>query len=128
MKKKFGAQVLDKGDKISCNFLKFGALVFLEIAYNYSLQQCISSRVKTQKKVLGTNLGKKGPKLDLTPGLRPFSQIWFISFLEVAYNDSLQQCLTCSRDKIHKKKNLGPNLGLKLDFLPFSQVWLISFP
>ena len=113
MKKKFGAQVLDKGDKISCNFLKFGALVFLEIAYNYSLQQCISSRVKTQKKVLGPNLGKKGPKLDLTPGLRPFSQIWFISFLEVAYNDSLQQCLTRSRGKIFEKNFFDPKFGPK---------------
>ena len=34
-----------------CHFLKFGSLVFLEIAYNDSLQQClISSRGKTHKK------------------------------------------------------------------------------
>ena len=56
-------------------------------------------------------------------------------FLEIEYNDSLQQFITSSRGKTHEKKFWGPNLGHnmpksgpKLVFLPFSQVWFISFP
>ena len=42
------------------HFLEFGSLVFLEIAYYDSLQQCVtSSRGKTQeKKFWGPNLGE----------------------------------------------------------------------
>ena len=47
----------------------------------------------------GPNGQKLVPKLDFLP----FSQIWFISFLEIAYNDSLQQCVTSSRGNTHKK-------------------------
>ena len=57
-----------------------------------------------------------------------------IVFLEIAYNDSLQHCITSSRGKAHKKSFCGPNLGRskpksgpKLDVLPFSEVWFISF-
>ena len=32
-------------------------------------------------------------------------------FFEIAYNDSLQQRLTSSRNKIHDKELLGPHLG-----------------
>ena len=61
-----------------CHFVKFGLLVFLEIAYSDSFQQCIiSSRVKTHKK----NWGEKfGPKLGLKLGFLLFSQFWFIIF------------------------------------------------
>ena len=34
-------------------------------------------------------------------------------FLEIEYDDSLQQCLTSNKSKIHEKKNWGPNLGQK---------------
>ena len=49
---------------IFCHFLKFGALVFLEIAYNDSLEQYITSnRSKTHKiKFWGPNLDQNGPK------------------------------------------------------------------
>ena len=46
--------------------------------------------------------------------------------LEIAYNDSLQQCLTSnknlttSRGKTHEKKFGAPKLGPKLEFLSFS--------
>ena len=59
----FWAQICAKGTKIGvfCCFFKFGSLVFLEIAYGDSLQQCItSSRGKTHKKDWGG--GKFGPK------------------------------------------------------------------
>ena len=55
----------------------------------------------------------------------PFSQVSVISFLEIAYNDSLQQCLTSSRDKTHQKviwgPKFGPKVGPKLGFSAFSQ-------
>ena len=55
-------------------------------------------------------------------------------FLEIEYNDSLQQRLTSSRGKTHEKiwrPKYGPNepkSGPKLVFFPFSQVWFIGFP
>ena len=66
------------------------------------------------------------PKLGPTLGFLPFSQVWSLVFLELAYNDSLQQCLTSSTCKIHEKilgpkfGSKGPKLGPKLGFLPFS--------
>ena len=45
-------------------------------------------------------------------------------FLEIAYNDSLLQCLASGRGKTHEYSFGGP-IGF---FLPFSQVWFISFP
>ena len=75
---------------------------------------------------------KFGPK---TSFFRHFLKFGSLVFLQIAYNDSLQQCLTNSRGKIHEKTFLGsksglnrPKSGPKLGFLPFSQVWCISFP
>ena len=49
---KFGLKVPKLGPKLSfCHFLKFGSLVFLEISYNDSLEQFLtSSRGKIQEK------------------------------------------------------------------------------
>ena len=66
MKKNFWAQVWAKEAKIALktrflfNFLKFGSLVFLEIAYNDNLQQFLTSnRGKTdEKNILELNLGQ----------------------------------------------------------------------
>ena len=56
-------QISAKGSKIGletrffCHFLKFGSLVFLEIAYSDSLQQCITTRRgKTHEKIFGDQL------------------------------------------------------------------------
>ena len=56
-------------------------------------------------------------------------------FLEIAYNDSLQESITSSRGKTHEKNlgdqicaKTGQNQGPELAFLPFSEVWFISFP
>ena len=46
-----------------------------------------------------------------------FLKFGSLIFLEITYTDSLQQCLTSSRGKIHEKKFLGPNLGQR------SQKW-----
>ena len=40
-----------------------------------------------------------------------FLEFGSLSFLEIAYNDSLQQCLTSKRRKTHEKNFRGPNLG-----------------
>ena len=77
------------------------------------------------------NRSKSGPKL----GFCHFLKFCSLVFLEIVYNDSLQQCLTSSIEIRSTKKNLepkceskGPKLGLKLGFLSFSQVLFISFP
>ena len=51
-------------------------------------------------------------------------------FLEIAYNDSLERCLTTGRGITREKKlwEGGDKLGPKLRFLPFSQGCIISFP
>ena len=52
----------NSGPKLSlCHFCKFGPLVFLQITYNYSLQQCLTSntdKIITHKKNWGPNLGQ----------------------------------------------------------------------
>ena len=163
------------------HFLKFGSLVFLEIAYSESLQQCLASstgkihekyfcaqisverakiRPKTgffpifssvvyqfflklhtmiacnnlqhllevksmeKKKKIGTpNFGQVRPK---TRFFCHFLKFGSLVFLGKEYNDSLQQFLTPSGVKIHKKI-----FGAKTSFFfffAFSQVWFISFP
>ena len=62
-----------------------------------------------------------------------FLKFYSSVFLEIAYNDSLQQCLTSSIGKTHTKKfgrsNLGqPKSGRKLGFLSISSVLFISLP
>ena len=54
---KFGPKVPKSGPKLVLflHFLKFASLVFLEIAYNDSLQQCL-----TKKKFLAPNLSQMG--------------------------------------------------------------------
>ena len=46
------------------HFLKFGLLVFIEIEWNFSLQQCLtSSRGKIREKNFGTQIWAKGAKI-----------------------------------------------------------------
>ena len=62
LKKNGGANLGQMGqnraqNKVFCYFLKFDSLVFLEIAYNDNLQQCLtSSRGKVEKNFVGSNL------------------------------------------------------------------------
>ena len=78
------------------------------------------------KKIFGLKFGLKEPKWDPKLDFLSFSQVWLISFFQIAYNDSLQQYLTSNTDKIHKNVFLRPNLsqnrpklGPKLVILPF---------
>ena len=54
---------------------------------------------------------EKPMKKILKLGFLPFSYVGLIIFPWIAYSDSLQQCLTSDRAKIHEKKIWGPNLG-----------------
>ena len=120
LKKELVAQIWVKWTKIGPKtrfFVIFSSLVhvvFLEIAYSDSLQQCLTfSRDKIQeKKIFGPKFGSKGPKSVLKLGLFPFSQAGSLIFLEIACNDSLQQCQTRSRGKIHGK-NFGTQIWAK---------------
>ena len=65
------------------HFLEFGSLVFLQIAYGNSWQQCMAfSRGKTHEKTfLGPNFGPNKPKLEPKFGVfQSSSQVRFISF------------------------------------------------
>ena len=77
---KFGCNGCKSSPKFSHNFLEVGSLVFLEIAYNDSLQCMTSSKSKTQEKSLRTKFGLNEPKSSPILGFSPFSEIWFISF------------------------------------------------
>ena len=70
LKKKFGGQNLGQMGQnraqsyVFCFFLKFGSLVFLEIAYNYSLQRCVTtSGVKIHEKFFLVQIWVKSTKI-----------------------------------------------------------------
>ena len=96
------------------HFLKFGSLVFLQLAYNDSLQEFITfSRVTPTKKVFGDLIwAKTGQNLVQNQVFCHFLKFSLLVLLEIAYNDSFQQCLTSSRGKIHEEK-LGAQIRTK---------------
>ena len=88
-------------------FSSFGSLVFLEIAFNNTLQQCLTCSIGKihENKFFEPKYGPKWPKSVPKQGFFClFLKFGLLIFLEIACNVSLQQCLTCSRGKIHKKK------------------------
>ena len=117
MRPKFGCNWLSQvQNEVFYHFLKFRSLLLLELAYSDSLQQCLTfSGVKTytQKKFSGPNLGqaKSGPKSGPKLGFCHFLKFVSLVFLEIAYNDSLQQCLV---EVKLTKKNLGPQIWAKI--------------
>ena len=74
----FGPAGLNQAqNKVFRHFLEFGSLVFLEIVYSDSLQQCLTStRGENYEKRFGTQIGPNESKLRFSQ----FSQVWFISF------------------------------------------------
>ena len=104
---KFEPKRVKSGPKLDfCHFLKFGALVFFEIAYNDSFQQCIIFSIgETHEKNFWAKIGSE------TGFFCHFVRFGSLVFLEIVYNDSLQQFLTSRRDEILKKNLWGPNLG-----------------
>ena len=79
---------------------------------------------KKSRAKFGPKGAKSGPKL----GFSLFSQVWFISFPDIALDDSLEHCLTTSRGKTHEKTFGVPKLDPKPGLLPFSLGYIISFP
>ena len=115
LKKKFGRPNLGQNrvrNHVFGYFLKFDSLVFFEIVYNDSLQQCLTSGWgKIHENFFW---GPKGPKLGPKLVFLPFSHVWFISFpRKIACNDNLGRN--------------GPKSGPKLVFLPFSEIWFVTF-
>ena len=89
--------------------------------------------IKLTKKFYGAQIWVKQAKIRF---FAIFSSLVHLVFLEIAYNYSLQQCLTSGWGKSHEKDFGGPNLCqklcLKIGFSPFSNyvfshVWFISF-
>ena len=107
------AQIWDKWDEIGHEisffgiFLKFGLLVFLETAYDDSLEHCLRANS-------GKTDGKNFEKLKLDPksGFLASFNVASLHFLDIAQDCSLGQCLMSSGAKT-SKKILWPNLGLK---------------
>ena len=62
------------------------------------------------KKNWWLELGPKGPKLAQNEVFHHFREFGSLVFLEIAYSDSLQQCLTASRGKTYKIKFGNPHL------------------
>ena len=120
----------------SLSFLKIGLVGFSDIAhdYNYPWHLVTDWARFLKKKFDSRNLGQIGKNQVQNKVFSHSLKFGSLVFLDVAYNDSLQQCLTSSRGKIHEKNfwpkflPKGPKSGSKLGFLSFSQVWFLSFP
>ena len=80
-----------------------------------------------KKKILGPNFDPTGLNQVLNEVFHHFLEFGKLGFLDITYNDSMQQCLTSSRGEIQEKylwPKYGSNkskLGPKLGFLSFSQ-------
>ena len=141
MKKNLGPNLVQGGqnrsrNQVFCYFLKFGSLIFFEIAHSDSLQQCLAcSRGKIFEKILGPTLWSKGAKIG--PKIRFFAI--FSSLLD-QFSLKLHTVIACNNvQHVVEVKSLkkfwallcgprGPKSVPKLGFLLFSQVCLISFP
>ena len=119
------------------HFLKFGSLVFLEIEYNNSLQQCITpSRGDTHKKNLAVQIWAK------TGQNQTQNQIFFSIFSSLVHQISIKLHRMIAWDNVQivievkpAERNWGPEFGANrskqgpnLGFLSFSNAWFISFP
>ena len=65
------------------------------------------ARFLGKKKIGSPNLGPTG----INQAQNEVFEFGLYVFLEITYDDSLRQCLTSSRGKIHEKKFWCPNLG-----------------
>ena len=121
----------------SLSFLKIGSSVFSNIVHDDSWPWYKwLTKPDFWKKKFGPKFGWKGPRSGPKLGFSYFLKFGSLVFLEITYNDRLQQCLTSRRGKTHEKKKFWnqiwaknePKSGPQLFFLPFFQVWFISFP
>ena len=123
---------------LSVSFLKIASLIFSDIGHDDSwIRYLVTDEARFLKKNLAARICAKwtkiGPK---TRFFYHFFKFGSLVFLEITYNDSLQQCITFSRGNTHEKNFWGPNLGqkgpksgpkLSCFLSPFSQVlWLLT--
>ena len=96
---------------VFCHFLKFGPLVFLKIAQDDSLEQCLAtSRGKThEKKIRGSQTGSE------IRVFFHFLKVASLYFLDIAQDCSLGQCLTSSRAETSKKEFVA-EIGAEMMF------------
>ena len=88
-------------------FLKFGPLVFLEIAQEDSLEHCLTT---SKGKTHGKNFGR--PKLYPKLGFLSSFRVASLYFLDIAQDCRLGQCLTSNRTEPPKTfcgRNWGRN-------------------
>ena len=125
--------------RLCLSVIKFPGDLIINFFWYYTWKLIMMSSYRQSqifwgKKIGITNLSPIGPKAG---SMRFFT--FFLSsdhvFLWIAYDDSLRQFLTSSRDKTHKIKFWepkfgwnGPKLDPKLGFSLFSQFWFISCP
>ena len=97
----------------SLSFLKIGSLVFSDIAHDDSWPwYLMTDRARFLKTNFGgSNLGQMGQNWAQNLVFCYFCKFGLLVFLEIACNDSLQQCLTCILGKIHETNFWSPNLG-----------------
>ena len=90
------------------SFLKMVSLVSSDIVHDNSWPwYLVTVGVRFLKKKLEILIWAKWSKIK--PETSP--KCGLLVFLEIAYNDSLQQCITSSKGKTHEKNFGGPNLG-----------------
>ena len=90
------------------HFLKFVSLVFLKIAQDDSLEQCLTTSFI--KKIGCLNLGPASLNQTQNEVFCHFVDFGSYFFLDIKYNHILRQFLTSSGGKIHEKNLEGPNL------------------
>ena len=132
MKKNLGPNLVQGGqnrsrNQVFCYFLKFGSLIFFEIAHSDSLQQCLAcSRGKIFEKILGPTLWSKGAKIG--PKIRFFAI--FSSLLD-QFSLKLHTVIACSNvqhvvEVKSMKKFWGLNLVQRGQNCPESRFFAIS--
>ena len=90
----------------SVHHLILNQLIFSDIVHDDSWPWYLvkdGTRLLKKKKIGGLNLGSSGLHWAQNEVFGNFLDCGSLVFLESAYNDSLQQCLTSSRGKTHKK-------------------------
>ena len=121
----------------SLSFLKIESSVFSNIVHDDSWPwYIVTDEARFLKKKFGPKFGSKGSRSGPKLGFSYFLKFGSLVFLEITYNDRLQQCLTSRRGKTHEKKNSETKFGPKTSqsqahncfFFLFFQVWFISFP
>ena len=105
---------------------QFFLILYMMIADHDNL---VSNKARLLKKKWWSEFGPKGPKNQAQNDVfQHFLEFGSLVFLEIEYNDSLQQCLICSRGKTHRKKFLGPKLEQTSQNWPEMRGFFAIFP